>query len=73
MVPRSGDGLRRGDGSIESGPVGVSRTRIIGHVRIQCSRICVRKGDAFSKMSVASSIEKYKLVIGKMNEAALLV
>ena len=73
MVPRSRDGLWRDDWAVESRLSAVSRTRFIRHVRIQCSRICVRKGDSFGKMSVTSGIEEYILVIDKMNEAALLV
>ena len=65
MIPGSGNGLRRCGGFVES--------RLIRHVRIQWSRICVRKGDSFGKMSVTSSIVEYILVIDKMNEAALLV
>ena len=72
MIPRFGNGLRRCDGFVESRP-NCGRTRSIRHVRIQWSRICVRKGDSFGKMSVTSSIEEYILVIDKMNEAALLV
>ena len=72
MIPRFGNGLRGGDGFVESRS-NCDLTRGIRHVMIQLSGICVRKGDAFGKMSMASSIIEYILVIDKMNKAALLV